>query len=204
MLASIASGVILCTLLLANFAVPALVPHKADSRRTKRQVDAGARLLMRVIESVRADAHRTGSVTGEASAQMAAANDDVDEPATVIVMKRYADQLADIVKRASADVAAQARQVIAQCDEQYERIEELDSELRESGFYDGDEETGDPSILTAHFRALRDIYDAVEDVQAQALARELEYVKEMAHDGQIDPKHAKELRNDVYIQQLTL
>ena len=114
------------------------------------------------------------------------------------------DQLADIVKRASADVAAQARQVIAQCDEQYERIEELDSELRESGFYDGDEETGDPSILTAHFRALRDIYDAVEDVQAQALARELEYVKEMAHDGQIDPKHAKELRNDVYIQQLTL
>ena len=86
MLASIASGVILCTLLLANFAVPALVPHKADSRRTKRQVDAEARLLMRVIESVRADAHRTGSVTGEASAQMAAANDDVDEPATVIVM----------------------------------------------------------------------------------------------------------------------
>ena len=204
MLASIASGVILCTLLLANFAVPALVPHKADSRRTKRQVDAEARLLMRVIESVRADAHRTGSVTGEASAQMAAANDDVDEPATVIVMKRYADQLADIVKRASADVAAQARQVIAQCDEQYERIEELDSELRESGFYDGDEEAGDPSTLTAHFRALRDVYDAVEDVQAQALARELEYVKEMAHDGQIDPKHAKELRNDVYIQQLTL
>lgn len=204
MLASIASGVILCTLLLANFAVPALVPHKADSRRTKRQVDAEARLLMRVIESVRADAHRTGSVTGEASAQMAAANDDVDEPATVIVMKRYADQLADIVKRASADVAAQARQVIAQCDEQYERIEELDSELRESGFYDGDEEAEDPSILTAHFRALRDVYDAVEDVQAQALTRELEYVKEMAHNGQIDPKHAKELRNDVYIQQLTL
>ena len=50
----------------------------------------------------------------------------------------------------------------------------------------------------------RQVYDAVEDVQAQALARELEYVKEMAHDGQIDPKHAKELRNDVYIQQLTL
>ena len=135
---------------------------------------------------------------------MAAANGDVDEPATVIVMKRYADQLGDIVKRASADVAAQARQVIAQCDEQYERIEELDSELRESGFYDGNEEGGDPSTLTAHFRALRDVYDSVEDVQAQALARELEYVKEMAHDGQIDPKHAKELRNDVYIQQLTL
>ena len=51
---------------------------------------------------------------------------------------------------------------------------------------------------------MRDVYDAVEDVQAQALARELEYVKEMAHDGQIDSKHAKELRNDVYIQQLTL
>lgn len=101
-------------------------------------------------------------------------------------MKRYADQLADIAKRASADVAAQARQVIAQCDEQYERIEELDSELRESGFYDGDEEAGDPSTLTAHFRALRDVYDAVEDVRPRP-GRELEYVKEMAHDGQVDP-----------------
>lgn len=77
--------------------------------------------------------------------------------------------------------------MIAQCDEQYERIEELDSELRESGFYDGDEENGGPSTPTAHFRALRDVYDAVEDVQAQALARELEYVKEMAHDGRSTP-----------------
>jgi len=204
MLASVASGVILCTLLLANFAVPALVPHKAASRRTKRQVDAEARLLMRVIESIGADAHQTGSVTGDASRQMAAVNDDVDEPATAIVMKRYADQLADVAKHASADVAARAREVIAQCDARYERIEEIDGELRESGFYAGDGDDGDSSALTAHLRALRDIYDAVEDVQAQALSRELEYVKAMAHDGEIDPKHAKELRNDVYIQQLTL
>ncbi len=204
MLASVASGVILCTLLLANFAVPALVPHKAASRRTKRQVDAEARLLMRVIESIGADAHQTGSVTGDASRQMAAVNDDVDEPATAIVMKRYADQLADVAKHASADVAARVREVIAQCDARYERIEEIDDELRESGFYAGDEDDGDSSALTAHLRALRDIYDAVEDVQAQALSRELEHVKAMAHDGEIDPKHAKELRNDVYIQQLTL
>ena len=204
MLASVASGVILCTLLLANFAVPALVPHKAASRRTKRQVDAEARLLMRVIESIGADAHQTGSVTGDVSRQMAAINDDVDEPATAIVMKRYADQLADVAKHASTDVAARTREVIAQCNARYERIEEIDGELRESGFYAGDEGDGDSSALTAHLRALRDIYDAVEDVQAQALSRELEYVKAMAHDGEIDPKHAKELRNDVYIQQLTL
>lgn len=203
MLASIASGVILCTLLLANFAVPALVPHKAESRRTKKQIDAEARLLMKVIESIKADSCHTGSVVGEASTDMTQSN-GIDEPATVIVMKRYADQLEDIAKSASADVAAQAKGIIARCNEQYGRIEELDDELRESGFYDGDEDAGDPSSLTTHFRALREVYDAVEDVQSQALARELEYVKAMAHAGQIDPKHAKELRNDVYIQQLTL
>lgn len=51
-LISLASGVILCTLLLANFAVPKLVPHKRDSKRTKRQVDAEVRLVMDVMASI--------------------------------------------------------------------------------------------------------------------------------------------------------
>ena len=48
------------------------------------------------------------------------------------------------------------------------------------------------------------LFRSVESIQAQALSRELEYVKRMAEGGEIDPKHAKELRNDVYIQQLAL
>lgn len=202
-LASISSGVILCTLLLANFAVPALVPHKAESRRTKKQADAEARIVMRVIESIASDAPTTGSVTGSDSHRMSASN-DVDEPATAIVMKRYADQLQDLAAQASKDVGAQARAVVAKCDEAYDRIEEVDKALREAGLYSNDADEDDSSSLTAHFRALRDTYDAVEDIQAQALARELEYVKEAAAAGDIDARHAKELRNDVYIQQLTL
>lgn len=202
-LASISSGVILCTLLLANFAVPALVPHKSESRRTKRQADAEARIIMRVIESIVQDAPATGSVTGRDSREMSAIN-EVDEPATAIVMKRYADQLHDLVAQTSKDVAAQARDVAAKCDEAYSRIEEVDKALREAGLYSNDADENEPSSLTAHFRALKDTYDAVEDIQAQALARELEYVKEAAASGDIDARHAKELRNDVYIQQLTL
>ena len=43
-----------------------------------------------------------------------------------------------------------------------------------------------------------------EDVQAQALVRELQLIKAMVADGSIDAAHAKDLRNDVYIQQLVL
>lgn len=207
MLASIASGVILCTLLLANFAVPALVPHKAASRRTKKQVDAEARIVMRVIESIKEDAHLTGSVTGADAQRIAAGTDAVDEPATAIVMKRYADQLGDLVPLASKDVAEQGRAVVAQVDELYDRIEDIDAELREAGLYasetDGSDAT-DANVLEAHLRSLRETYTAVEDIQAQALVRELECVRRMAEDGDIDAKHAKELRNDVYIQQLAL
>ena len=179
------------------------VPHKAESRRTKKQADAEARIVMRVIESIASDAPTTGSVTGSDSHRMSASN-DVDEPATAIVMKRYADQLQDLAAQASKDVGAQARAVVAKCDEAYDRIEEVDKALREAGLYSNDADEDDSSSLTAHFRALRDTYDAVEDIQAQALARELEYVKEAAAAGDIDARHAKELRNDVYIQQLTL
>ncbi len=206
-LASITSGVVLCTLLLANFAVPALVPHKAASRRTRKQVDAEARVIMQVIESIKEDAHLTGSVTGSAAARVAAGNDAVDEPATAIVMKRYADQLQDLLPVASKDVAVQGRSVVAECGELYDRIEEIDAELREAGLYANDadgSDADDPPSLTAHFRVLKETYAAVESIQAQALSRELEYVKRMAEGGEIDPKHAKELRNDVYIQQLAL
>lgn len=44
----------------------------------------------------------------------------------------------------------------------------------------------------------------MEDVQAQALVRELQLIKAMVADGAIDAAHAKDLRNDVYIQQLVL
>ena len=51
---------------------------------------------------------------------------------------------------------------------------------------------------------MRETHDAVEEVQAQALVRELQLIKAMVADGSIDAAHAKDLRNDVYIQQLVL
>ncbi|MCI8366089.1 MAG: hypothetical protein HFJ66_00580 [Eggerthellaceae bacterium] len=207
-LISIASGVILFTLLLANFAVPLLVPHKHEAKKTKERVDAEARLLEAVIESVQQDAHFTGMVTADAPEDASEGTAAADEPATVIVMKRYADQLADLLPHASADVAAHGRAVVAACDTLYDSIDQLAEEVAE---LDDDNAEGedalaviDPSKLTAHFRMLRSVYDAVEDVQAQALVRELEIIKRMRAAGELTPDQAKQLRNDVYIQQMTL
>ncbi len=47
------------------------------------------------------------------------------------------------------------------------------------------------------------VSDAVDDVQSQALARELEFIKQMRNAGELDSEHAKLLRNDVYIQCLS-
>ena len=58
--------------------------------------------------------------------------------------------------------------------------------------------------LSDQFHQMRETHDAVEDVQAQALVRELQLIKAMVADGSIDAVHAKDLRNDVYIQQLVL
>ncbi len=196
------------TLLLANFAVPLLVPHKHAAKKTKERVDAEARLLEAVIESVQQDAHFTGMVTADAPEDGAEGAAAADEPATVIVMKRYADQLADLLPHASADVAAHGRAVVAACDTLYDSIDQLAEEVAE---LDDDNAEGedalaviDPSKLTAHFRMLRSVYDAVEDVQAQALVRELEIIKRMRAAGELTPDQAKQLRNDVYIQQMTL
>ena len=87
-LVSIASGMIVLTLVLADFAVPALTPSKRSAKRTRDRVDAEIDLTLGVIASIEADAHLTGAVKG-------AAVDAVDEPATVIVMHRYAEMLED-------------------------------------------------------------------------------------------------------------
>ena len=263
-LISIASGVILCTLLLANFAVPLLVPHKHSAKRSKERVDLEMKLIERVIGSIQADAHLTGAVRADAaiartqaawenaaaeppdasdeepgdatavgvatlSAEEKSAGDEagraslergaveapstgtvvdglvVDEPATIIVMKQYADQLKELAPHGSKDAAVRARKIIAVCDDLYDRVDVIAEEVTqwdESNDTDDGEPDGSP--LTEHFRQLRALHGAVEDVQGQALSRELEYIKELREAGELSPDHAKELRNDVYIQQMTL
>ena len=100
-LVSIASGMIVLTLVLADFAVPALTPSKRSAKRTRDRVDAEIDLALGVIASIEADAHLTGAVKG-------AVADAVDEPATVVVMHRYAEMLEDLAPAASPAAAARA------------------------------------------------------------------------------------------------
>ena len=204
MLVSVASGMIVLTLVLADFAVPALAPSKRSAARSRDRVDAEVSLILEVIASIRADAPFTGAPA------------TIDEPATVIVMHRYAEILEDLVPAASAVAAARARAEIARVGDLYDRMDALS---RAAAQWDGeteDDEAGEGPVgagpsdadaaggLTGYFQALRATYEAVEDVQSQALARELQLIKQMREAGVIDAAHAKELRNDVYIQQLTL
>ena len=222
-LVSIASGMIVLTLVLADFAVPALTPSKRSAKRTRDRVDAEIDLALGVIASIEADAPATGAVRG-------AAVGAVDEPATVIVMHRYAEMLEDLAPAASPAAAARARAEFARVRGLYDQ---LDGIARRAARWDENEDdmegeegpddrqgrrprrerlnaerSGSRSLaapsLSDQFHQMREIHDAVEDVQAQALVRELQLIKAMVADGTIDAAHAKDLRNDVYIQQLVL
>lgn len=200
---SVAAGVILCSLLLADFAVPALVPHKRETKRTRARTDAEVALVEGVIASIKADAPLTGAVKSERMAgEEAGEAFCVDEPATVIVMKRYADQLRELAPHASKEVAIRARALVSECDGLYERIEDVARDLAEGA---PEEEGGSaPFSLSAHLDEMKRLSDAVEDVQTQAFNRELELIRHMHAEGALDDPQAVSLRNSVYLQQIAL
>lgn len=224
-LLSIASGVILCTLLLANFALRLFAPRKAHEKRSRAYVDAEIVLLERVISSIQQDSHLTGSVKtdtgsqtapeglsenrrdelaeGEALAEGVAAAGtivpaEVDEPATAIVMKRYADRIVELAPDASPDVAERGRALAQHCNKLYESSDAIAEALQDIE----EDDSTDVEGIGAHMMALSMVREAVIDIQDQALARELEFIKGMRRAGELSPGHARDLRNDVYVQQM--
>lgn len=201
---SVTAGVILCTLLLADFAVPALVPHKREAKRTRARTDAEVALVEGVIASIKEDAPLTGAVKGAPGAGSPAEGAfEADEPATIIVMKRYADQLRDLAPHASKEAAARVRALADECDDLYGRIEDVARSLTEEETEDGDDATPLFS-LSAHLDERRRLSEAVEDVQTRAFDRELELIRRMHAEGALDASQATALRNDVYLQQIAL
>ena len=140
--------------------------------------------------------------------------DAVDEPATVVVMHRYAEMLEDLAPAASPAAAARARAEVARVRGLYDQLDDIARRAARWDESEDDMEEGPddrPSSrssaapsLSDQFHQMRETHDAVEDVQAQALVRELQLIKAMVADDSIDAAHAKDLRNDVYIQQLVL
>lgn len=215
------SGVILCTMLLANFAVRILVPKKPTEKRSSAYADAEIALHIKVIKAIQADSHLTGSVTGnetpaEKSGEVTAAPEtssltsatasspsfleEVDEPATAIVMKRYADRMREFIPQASPEMAEKGRAVIKRCETLYKQADAYEEAL--ANIYDDDDITVEG--LQARMLALQHVKEAVDDIQDAALARELEFIKTAQRSGQLSPEHARRLRNDVYVQQMTL
>lgn len=209
-LLSLASGIILCTLLLANFALRLFAPRREHEKRSRPYVDAEIVLLEKVIASIQADSHFTGSVKSENGTAPDAACDgaqeieatllpkEVDEPATAIVMKRYADRIVELAPDASPDVAERGRALARRCNELYDSSDAIAVALRDIE----EDEDIEAEGLTAHMVALDMVREAVIDIQDQALARELEFIKTMRRSGELSPTHARDLRNDVYVQQM--
>lgn len=216
-LLSLASAVILFTLLLANFALRLLVPAKAHEKRTAAYTDAEIVLLERVIASIQADSHLTGAVRDKQDAgasygreepapaapsahdgKGALVIDNVDEPATAIVMKDYADRIFDLAPHASPEVAARGRALATRCTVLYEASDAIAEALKDIE----EDETNDAEGIAAHMMALRNVREAVIDIRDQALVRELECIKSMRRAGELSSAHARDLRNDVYVQQM--
>ncbi|HIT45765.1 MAG TPA: sodium:proton antiporter [Candidatus Aphodovivens excrementavium] len=253
-LLSLASGVILCTLLLANFALRLLAPRKAHEKRSRPYVDAEIVLLERVIAFIQHDSAATGAVreagapassgpvsldeleryldearervakaqaaererlegasvgvssgpsstAGEAAAERGVLSylpEEVDEPATAIVMKRYADRIAELAPHASPEVGARGLALAARVEELFDTSDALAEALREIER----DENEDAEGIGAHMLALDRVREAVIDIQDQALSRELECIKGMRRAGELSNAHARDLRNDVYVQQM--
>ena len=211
------SGVILCTMLLANFAVRSLVPRKSSEKRSKQYADAEISILIQVINSIHEDAHLTGSNTGESAlkAMNFTANnydesdessseiklpDNVDEPATAIAMKHYADRIRPFIPQANTDIAEEGKLLADRCDELYDKVNAFEEELAN---IDNDDRY-DAEGFEKHILALRRMKDALDDIQDRALSRELEFIKAANRAGTLSDEHARKLRNDVYVQQMTL
>lgn len=222
------SGVIVCTMLLANFAVRKLVPLKPHEKRTKGYADPEIALLTNVIASIQADAHKTGAVTGEEarlidkpdnaasdtdatlhpttttpeaiSAIARALPDEVDEPATAIVMKRYADRIENLLPLASNDVAKQARVLVKRCNSLYDQVNAYSDALADIQKREDINSAG----MQARLLAVQNVNDTVDDIQDAALARELMFIKRAQRSGELSDEYARELRNDVYVQRMVI
>ena len=111
--------------------------------------DAAATLLESLSENLSGEAINRREETAKTStgdlpeneetAEVPADNlpESVDEPATAVVMKRYADRIRELIPLASDEVAAQARALVKRCDELYDQANAFAEEL--SNIYEDDD-----------------------------------------------------------------
>lgn len=217
---SIAAGVIVCTLLLANFALPLVAPSK-NKKKPSEMTDTEIDIVLQVMESIVKDAPRTGSITGDVSRAAEDTEHGIDEPATIIVLKRYADVLRELAGHASPKAAERARMEVTRVDARYKSVAQIARDMEELlGDEDepGEEEASQGArareahsgpaaerrLANSSITEMNRLKEAVDDVQAQAYARELAIIESMRVSGALTLDHARDLRNDVYIQQLAL
>ena len=218
---SIAAGVIVCTLLLANFALPLVAPSK-NRKKPSEMTDIEIGIVLQVMESIMEDAPYTGTITGDDSRGAEDAEHGIDEPATVIVLERYADVLRELAGHASSRMAERARTEAARVDVQYKAVAQIARDMEE--LLNDEDEPSEEEVPRDDARAQEErsgsvserwsmsssiaeanqLKGAIDDVQAQAYTRELAIIESMRVSGALTLAHARDLRNDVYIQQLAL
>ena len=211
----LASGVILCTLLLANFVVPLLAPKEQADERDEQAVNAAhIEILKRVIRQVREQKTPT------------------NEAATQIVVRQYSERIKRLRrKNTSAPCLLELRATAIE-----QQKAQVDKYIREGRISraEGEREierleSSRRTLLRAHTRrqalgevwsrlkvgtvhtarrvdrAVRHVVDDESQIeQHRQLRIELEEIQAMRDEGAISRETARNLREEVYLLQMTI
>lgn len=210
------SGVILCTLILANFAVPALIAFGEGDGKTHSSADSEITLLGRTMVAIQLESGRTG-LTRDCEmpaieslmldllecmipvSDMPGYFDRVDESATMIVLGRYAARIRKQIPQASNAIKEGAGRICKKIDDLYEQAVRAQEESKDVEKI----QSHDRKFAKKEKRAvLRDTKGAVKDVQEKAYVQQLKIIESMVTREELTAENAKELKNEIYLQQM--
>lgn len=174
----IASGVIVCTLLLANFMVPILSPLPEDDRGEKLLKKARLEMYRRTLASLR---DKKGT---EPDWLLAAVCSGFERQITALESGTYPNTWRALRER----LVRTRRMRAAREDELLEADEEIN--------------VGNQDFSTVEERD--SMQEQVRELQAEALRLELGHIEDMRREGLISKPQAHELRESVYLLQMSL
>lgn len=212
----VVSGVILCTLLLANFAVPALVGFGEGDDKTHDSADSEIMLLGRTMVAIQLDSGRTGLArdcktptveprmldlleTTIPISEMPRYFDRVDESATMIVLGRYSERIKELIPCASSTVKESAEAICDKVDSLYDRAVRAQEKSKTT---DKAEPQDRREVKQRRKAVLRDTKGAVSDIQEKAYVQQLKIIESMMLKEELTAENAKELKNEIYLQQM--
>lgn len=172
----IASGVILITLLLANFVLPLLSPAESDPDADMAHAEALVldQLILRLDEGIQLN------------------EDDVDMARALAITQRTYEHRRDRLRMRELSRRERRRR---------ERKQRTQGSAK-SRLWNRRDQIDD--FVNADDKELETLNDLVAECEARSLHIELDLIRDLAIEGAITPEQSKALREKVYVMQMTL